>query len=197
MQFVILGLLTLAPMSLYDLHRAFTQGVSLFYSASFGSLQRALTQLVDLGHVEVAASPGDRRGRKIHTITDAGRAAWHAWMHEPVTGSQVETTVLARVFFLGLLGDPAERAQVVATLRARVAAELDGLRGAAVAVDGQRVPRELAAVFAFQRATLDYGLRAHGLALDWLDGLDPEAPTPESEQESRRPPGAASVSLPS
>lgn len=172
MQNVILGLLLLSPMSLYDLHRAFTQGVSLFYSASFGSIQRALRQLADAGLVVVEAMPDDPRGKKLHSITSAGREAWAAWMHEPVTGADPETTMLARVFFLGLLEDDADRAAVVATLRARVETDLAGLRGAAGSLDAQDVPREFAAAFRFQRATLDYGLRAHELASRWLDELD-------------------------
>ncbi len=170
-QHVILGLLLLSPMSLYDLHRAFGQGISLFYSASFGSIQRALRQLIELGHVDVEPAPDDPRGKKIHTITPSGRTAWHTWMHEPVTGGDAETIVLARVFFLGLIHDDAERAEIIGVLRTRVAGDLDGLRGAAAGVDAQAIPPEFDGVFAFQRATLDYGIRAHELALHWLDGL--------------------------
>lgn len=170
-QHVILGLLLLLPMSLYDLHRAFGQGISLFYSASFGSIQRALRQLVELGHVDVEPAPDDPRGKKLHTITPSGRAAWRAWMHEPVTGADAETTVLARVYFLGLIDDGPERSEIVGVLRNRVSGDLDGLRVAAAGVDAQQIPSEFAGVFAFQRATLDYGIRAHELALDWLDEL--------------------------
>ncbi len=171
MQFVILGFLLLMQMSLYDLHRAFAQGVSLFYSASLGSLQRALRQLVDAGHVVSSSSPGDPRGKKLHTITPEGRAAWHAWMHEPVTGADAETTVLARVFFLGLVDDAAERAAIIAVLRARIADDLAGLEAAAAGIDARDVPAEHAALFRYQRATLDYGIRAHELAARWLDEL--------------------------
>lgn len=172
MQHVILGLLLLfGPQSLYDLHKQFSQGVSLFYSASFGSLQRALQQAAAHGLVTVAPAPDDRRGRKLHSITEAGVAAWREWMLSPSLGADAETTMLAKVFLAGALDDPADRATMLGHLRARVAAELAGLRAAAVAIDAPQVPPEYAGVFAYQRATLDYGIRAHELAAQWLDEL--------------------------
>ncbi len=42
MENVVLGLLIIQSLTLYDLNRAFKQGISLFYSASFGSLQIAV-----------------------------------------------------------------------------------------------------------------------------------------------------------
>lgn len=170
MQFVILGLLLMAPLSLYDVHKHFEQGISLFYRASFGSIQRALTQLVRDGLVTVSSVSDSRRGRKLHAITDAGRDAWRRWMLEPVTGSDAETAVLAKVFLLGSLPKD-ERGAVVATLRARVAADLAQLRAFAVALDASDVPEEYAAVDRYRRATLDYGIRSHELGLTWLDGL--------------------------
>ena len=41
MENVILGLLIIQSLTLYELNRAFKQGISMFYSASYGSLQVA------------------------------------------------------------------------------------------------------------------------------------------------------------
>ena len=176
MQYVILGLLLMGPQSLYDLHKQFTQGISLFYSASFGSLQRALTLLVTQGMVTVEEANEGRRGRKLHTITDAGRTMWREWMLAPTTGSDPETTMLAKVFLAGLLPAREDRTEVVARLGERIATDLDQLRGAASAIDSQSVPREYATIFAYQRATLDYGIRAHELAAEWLEDLADPSP---------------------
>ena len=171
MQYVILGLLLLGPQSLYDLHKQFGQGVSLFYSASFGSIQRALRQLVAQGLVTVADAPDDRRGRKLHTISDEGRVAWREWMLAPTVGADPETTMLAKVFLAGFLPEPADRAATIARLRERVDADLRALHEAAVGLDSVPVPAEYRTVAAYQRATLDYGIRAHELAARWLDEL--------------------------
>lgn len=172
MQFVILGLLMIAPMSLYDLHKQFTAGPSLFYSASFGSLQRALRQLVAQGWATVTAASESARPRNLHAPTAEGIAAWKAWMREPLGGANAETAMLAKVFLLGLLPDGEERDAAHAVLRGSVAAALEELRAVARALDAAPVPGEYAEVFRYQRATLDYGLRSHELALAWLDELD-------------------------
>ena len=171
MQFVILGLLMMRPMSLYGLHAQFSAGPSLFYSASFGSIHRALRQLVTQGLVTVDDAPDSARGRKRHPPTPAGVDAWRQWMHEPIGGSNAETAMLAKVYLLGLLDDGDERRRAVAVLKASVNEELSALRAVAADLDATEIPEEYAGVFRYQRATLDYGLRSHELALAWLDDL--------------------------
>ncbi|MGN8551392.1 UNVERIFIED_CONTAM: PadR family transcriptional regulator [Microbacterium sp. SLM126] len=172
MQFVILGLLMIAPMSLYDLHKQFAAGPSLFYSASFGSLQRALRQLVAQGWVTVTDASSSGRRRNLHTPTDEGVEAWRAWMREPLAGAHAETSMLAKVFLLGLLPRGGERDAALGELRRSAAAGLAELRAVADGLDAAQIADEFAEIFAYQRATLDYGLRSHELALSWLDGLD-------------------------
>ena len=171
MQFLILGLLMLTPMSLYDLHKQFSAGPSLFYAASFGSIQRALRQLVGQGLATVTDAPDSGRGRKLHTPTTAGIEAWRAWMREPIGGANAETAMLAKVYLLGLLPAGAERDDALAALKGSVGGALAELRGVARDLDAAEIPREYAGVFRYQRATLDYGLRSHELALQWLDEL--------------------------
>lgn len=171
MQHLILGLLLIAPMSLYDLHKQFLAGPALFYSASFGSIQRALRQLIERGLVTVTDAPDSPRRRKLHSPTPAGIAAWRAWMREPISGAGAETAMLAKVFLLGLLPAGREREDALATLRAAVAGAHDELRELARELDAAQVPAPFADVFRYQRATLDYGLRSHALAEEWLQTL--------------------------
>lgn len=174
MQFVILGLLLGGPLSLYDVQKRFAAGISLFYSASSGSIQRALQHLVEEGSIVVADADGSRRGRKVHRITEAGRARWRAWMTAPLTGgADAETTVLAKVYLLGRLDDHEDRAEVIRGIRAHLEASRQTLARRATEVDAQAaaLDDEARALFAFQRATLDYGLRSHDLMGQWLDDL--------------------------
>lgn len=172
MQFVILGLLMIAPMSLYDLHKQFGAGPSLFYSASFGSLQRALRQLEASGWVTVTDASSSARRRKLHAPTPQGIDAWRAWMREPLSGANAETSMLAKVYLLGLLTQGEQRDAALGVLRASVEVALAELRGVAAALDEADIPDEYAEIFRYQRATLDYGLRSHELALAWLGALD-------------------------
>ncbi|MDO5498739.1 MAG: helix-turn-helix transcriptional regulator [Propionibacteriaceae bacterium] len=167
MAHVILGLLLLRSMSLYDLIRAFEAGVSLFYSASSGSIKRALDGLLVSGRVEVESVDAGARGRKVYRVTAEGRAAFGAWMHSELTEASVETAALSRLYFLGLI-DAAERPQVLDLIEARIAGDLARLEALADLVNGTDVPPELGHVARYQKATLAYGLESHRFALDWF-----------------------------
>lgn len=173
MAHVILALLLLMPGSQYDLVRRFEAGVSLFYSASSGSIKRALDQLLALGEIEVAEAAPQPRGRIVYRVTPEGEASFRAWMAAPVRGD-LETAVLARVHFLGLL-PASERVSVLRGLEARIAEELAELEGAEQQLRGSEVAPELREVFAWQLATLDYGLGSTRHALTWLRALIEQA----------------------
>ncbi len=177
MQFVILGLLLAGPLSLYDIQRHFERVVSLFYSASAGSIQRSLRQLLAEGRVVIEEPAAAGRGRKPYRITPAGREAWRHWMLGPLSGSELETAMLARVFLLGRLEDPEDRARVIDGIRARIDVEDEALRALADAVPTASAPeRSSDPVLRFQLATLEYGQRSLALARAWASELaDAEA----------------------
>lgn len=173
MRYVILGLLLARPGSLYDLHKQFSGGISLFYRASYGSLRRAVTGLLAEGWVEEADAEPSGRGRKPYAITGQGRVEWRNWMLGPMTGSDAETEMLARVFLLGRLDGVEDRRRTLGVLRARVTDDLAVLLRSDVAASDARVPADRRDEFAYQRATLAYGIQAHQRALEWIDGLGP------------------------
>ena len=172
MQHVILGLLLGGPLSLYDLQKRFAASISLFYSASSGSIQRALQQLVADGAVTVDDADSGRRGRKVYRIADSGRARWRDWMLAAIpVGTDAETTVLAKVFLLGRLEAREDRAAVVEGIRRHVADARAALQTLATDVDGRAagLSEDDRTLYAYQRATLDYGLRVHALLAEWID----------------------------
>lgn len=157
---VILGLLLLSPMTLYALNKQFEAGISLFYSASLGSIRSALLGLFDKGLVTVADSVENGRSKKTYTITDGGRAAFETWMLAPLDTGDLETTALAKTYFLGLLPADARRAVLEAIL-ARTIADEQSLTATALELDAMQLPEQYREIFRFQRLTLDYGLQAH------------------------------------
>lgn len=172
---VILGLLLLlGPQTLYSLNKQFEQGPSLFYRASFGSLQSALRGLHAAGHVRMHEESAGGRLKKVYEVTDAGAAAFQAWIRSPIVGGDLEVAALSRLFLLGLVEDPAERRAIVDGIIGELEQELAGLEGFAVVLDEQAatVPDEYRDVFRYQRATLDYGVMAHRAALGWFRALD-------------------------
>jgi DNA-binding PadR family transcriptional regulator len=176
MAHVILGLLLITPQSFYDLIKGFEAGVALFYSASSGSIKRALDTLLERGFIQVASVEAGGRGRKVYRVTDAGRAEFRAWMTGEPAGPDLETAALSRLYFLGLL-DPAERVPVLRRVTARIETELAAFSALDTHLDTLDIPEEHRDVAAHQRATLDYGIAAHRFMLDWFrDHIDRHEP---------------------
>ena len=171
MQFLILGLLLHGPLSGYEVRKRFTAGISLFYSASLGSIQRALGVLESRGWATKQESAGSVRPRHLYSITESGRAAWRDWMLSPITESDAEQTALAKVYLLGSMA-PDDRAEALTLLRRRAAADLERLVALRTDLDTTPVPEQLRDVARFRLATLDYGIRAHELMERWLDELE-------------------------
>lgn len=175
MRYMILGLLLGGPLSLYDVQQRFAAGLGHFYSASSGSIERALRALADDALATVADDAASPRRRKLYRITDAGVAAWRDWMHAPLMrGADAETTALAKVFLLGRLDDAAQRRAVLATIRAEAEEGRAGLRRTAAELDafGAGLASSARGLFDPQRATLDYGIRTHDLLIAWLGELE-------------------------
>ncbi|USQ79240.1 PadR family transcriptional regulator [Ornithinimicrobium faecis] len=166
MAHVILGLLLIYPQSLYDLIKSFEAGVSLFYSASSGSIKRALDNLLASGSIEVASTEPGARGRKVYRVTDSGRGEFHAWMTGPLSGN-LETAALSRLYFLGLLEAP-ERPPVLERMREATEAQLGQLTRLRDHISTLEIPDELRDVAESQAATLDYGIHSHQASLDWF-----------------------------
>ncbi|MBR8742373.1 PadR family transcriptional regulator [Nocardiopsis sp. MG754419] len=167
MAHVILGMLLITPQSLYDLIKSFEAGVSLFYSASSGSIKRALDGLLARGHIEVASVEAGARGRKVYRVTDAGHEEFRSWMLGEPTGPDTEVSALSRLYFLGLI-EPDERAPVLRRITERFEADLARLTELDRRIDARDIPEEYHDILEHQRATLAYGIAAQRFAIDWF-----------------------------
>ncbi len=164
---VILGLLIISRSTLYALNKLFEQGISLFYSASLGSIRSALTVLLDRGHVTVTESVDNGRSKKTYAITDAGLAAFTEWMLAPITSGNLETIALSKLYLIGLL--PADaRAGILEDITARAARDLAQLEQLAGMLDSLEIPAQYREIFRYQRLTLDYGLMSHRAAREFF-----------------------------
>lgn len=178
-RYVILGLLTLQPMSGYDIKR-FLAGLSwLTGSPSGGSLYPVLRALRQEELVTVETVPGlDRPPKKVYSITAVGRQVLQAWTKQPVATCASLRAFLMRLF----LADSHSRARLSAHLqerRAQVASHHELLAGS---LETSGVVPNLG-----QQLAVDYGLALATAELAWLDvTLDrlPEQPQPEQGEES-------------
>lgn len=84
MEFLILGLLMLSPMTGYELQQFIKQNLALICSHSAGSVQTALAKLEREGRITAAESSEGRRRKRVFSITEAGRTAFSAWVAQPM-----------------------------------------------------------------------------------------------------------------
>lgn len=164
---VVLGLLMLWPQSLYELKKNFESGVSLFYSSSTGSIKRALDRLLADGRICVE-SEGGPRGKRVYAITSAGRSEFHRWMLDDAPDGNLEASLLARSFFLGL-AIPEDRPLIARRIVNRLRDELSQLEQLETRTASQTVPHGFEDVARYQLATLQYGLVTLRAALTWAD----------------------------
>lgn len=101
----ILGLLSITPMSGYDVGRAFQSSVAHFWYADQSQIYRTLGRLAEahLITTEVFRQDG-KPDRKVHSLTDAGEAELSAWLVAPLDKEQPKEPFLARLFFASRLG---------------------------------------------------------------------------------------------
>src|ERR1700752_2649646 len=103
-----LGFLALAPLSGYDVKKAFDRSVRHFWPADQSQIYRTLAQLADDGLVTREVIPGeDILARKVYHITDAGRQELHRWLTTPLPPADSREPFLIQGFFGSQLSDAA------------------------------------------------------------------------------------------
>ncbi|MBU0936507.1 MAG: PadR family transcriptional regulator [Spirochaetes bacterium] len=179
MDFCIVGLLLLLPRSSYGLRQAFSETLSLFYSSSLGSLQLTLKKLQALGYVQLSHQQAGGRRKKTWQASAAGQAWFVKTMFDSIPASRLEETALARLHFLGLLPDSADRVTVLALIVATIEKALAGLEQMQSQYSQVFIPQEYRDMASYQLATLDYGVQSHRQALEWFrQRLDAEKQRP-------------------
>jgi DNA-binding PadR family transcriptional regulator len=171
MENVVLGLLILQSLTIYELNQAFKQGISMFYSASYGSLQIAVKSLIQKGMIVFDERVENGRNKKVYSITDIGRQAFYSWMVAEVPVSKLEITALSKVYFLGLIENRTEKKLILEEIVRKIEemqVKLDAMNDALSQV---KVPAHYEDVFKYQLRTLDYGRQAHIYARSWFLSL--------------------------
>lgn len=163
----ILGLLTITPMTGYDLkHQAFDSTISHFWQADQAQIYRTLNGLVEAGWVEVVLEVQEERpNRKVHHITEAGRAELHRWLHLTQPLPVHREPFLVQLFFAGQM----DNAAILEHLERQRAAHQ------ALLEQYQHIPMPplgdptLDRDRTFWRLTLEMGIAMEQMYLDWLN----------------------------
>lgn len=170
---IILGFLSMGPMTGYDLKRHFDSSAAYFWSADKAQIYRTLSSLVFEGLAETEVVPGNGApDRILHRTTPAGEAALADWLAAPLDRQPERDPFLARLFFAG---DDDQRVHRLVTARREAIGafvqDLEQVRAQTPQVNRRESP---AAWLRIQ--TLEHGIASGRHELAWLDSLLEDSP---------------------
>jgi len=112
--FALLGLLTLKPMSGYELRRLIAQSIGHFWGESYGQLYPSLKRLESAGMATKRAESGTKRDKFVYSITAKGRERLQDWLALPPKAQPPRSELLLKLFFLAPEQVPIQREHVMA-----------------------------------------------------------------------------------
>ncbi|HWK31723.1 MAG TPA: PadR family transcriptional regulator [Terriglobales bacterium] len=104
--FAILGMLTIKPMSGYEIRQVIGQNLAHFWSESYGQLYPSLKKLEAAGLVTKRTEPGQKRDKHIYTITSVGRERLREWLVIEPKPQPPRSELLLKLFFLSAESAP-------------------------------------------------------------------------------------------
>lgn len=163
-KYAVLGLLTYAPLSGYDIRRIYSQSMGNVWSESYGHIYPILKRLEEEGLAtpEVVRQEG-KPDRKVYTITDAGRAEARAWLAQPSEAHKERVEVLLKVFLSWETGSAEAIAQVRA-FRDEHEAHLARYAGYAEGIAAEAAPPA-----PYWMLTVRCGQRLSQAMVEWCD----------------------------
>lgn len=101
-KYAILGMLSIEPMSGYDIKKEIQESISYFWTESYGQIYPVLKSLVAEKLVTKTVQKGvGKPDRHVYSLTAAGRKELRVWLAEGVSLPRVERSELLLKLFFG------------------------------------------------------------------------------------------------
>lgn len=95
-RYAVLGVLSIGPMSGYEIRKLVSESIGHFWGESYGQLYPTLGRLSEEGLILVEREDG---GKKVYAVTEAGLAELRAWAEGPLEVRPQRNELLLRLFF--------------------------------------------------------------------------------------------------
>lgn len=179
----LLGLLSLGPMSGYDLRQMIERSTANFWSESFGQIYPSLKKLTDAGLVSMEEEqPEGQRLRKVYRLTAQGRARLKEWLAEPC-GQQVKREELLLKLFFGDRAPAGAMRRAVEERRDLLRADLARYEEIRKQIEGQ-IGNYGAAPY--WKMTVEFGIAEASAQLGWCERTLAELATLEKGNTKQR-----------
>ena len=189
-RYAILGVLTLGPMSGYDIQQTIQRTIAHFWRESYGQLYPSLAQLDAEGLVSRHVEPQTGRpDRHVYSLTPAGWTTLRAWLAQPVTPRRTERNELLVKLFFGRHIGPARAAEHVRRYRDDLAPRIELYRHLIERITAEEAQDPDALYWLL---TLRYGQVAGAALLSWCDeSLERLAASATQNRTQAEPPAAS------
>jgi len=132
-EYALLGLVGMSPMTGYDVHKVFATTPLAHFSSSPGAIYPALQRLARIGLLEARLDTArEARPRRVYSLTKSGESVLQAWLHQPVTREELIRGAGAPILRFSLSGGRLTRDEALAyleTYQKVVAAYIEELYG--------------------------------------------------------------------
>ncbi|MBM4323054.1 MAG: PadR family transcriptional regulator [Deltaproteobacteria bacterium] len=165
-KYAILGILSLGPMSGYDIKKMFQKSVAKFWNESYGQIYPLLKMLVDDGFaIRSIEKQVGKPDRHVYSLTGKGREELQRWLIEPVE-RQIGRIEIALKLFFGRQVSLPDNIRQVEHFREIQHRELEELKALE-----ERVKEEKAGNpnLAYWLMTVNYGLHITSALIQWCD----------------------------
>ena len=168
--YAILGMLTFAERSGYELGKLIEISIGYFWSPAKSHIYAELRRLVELGWATSReVEQDDRPDKRVYAITEKGHAALREWLNDPeVEPETFRSPLLLKLFFGDLMDPGALHAQIAEAKRQaeELLAELKAVEGRIEHEDSLRFP------YMTLRCGLAHARATRRWARDTLKGLE-------------------------
>ena len=162
---VILGLLSHEELTGYEIKKRMDTTLKYFWSASYGSIYPALTDLVNRGFATKREATENKRNKLIYTITDNGRDYLKEWLTLPVEKDELRYETLLKLFF-GKEQDTGQALSHIKTFEEKIEKELPYLLGT------EKVLKDCLGddpAHKYYLLTVEFGIKTYRSYLEWCE----------------------------
>jgi DNA-binding PadR family transcriptional regulator len=160
----ILGILSVQPMSGYDIEKFVVEHLSYFWSESYGQIYPALKRMAEDGLVTVR-KPAGKLDRQVYRITPRGRTEVRRWLAEPPQTPSPRNEMVLKLFF-GHYGDVSDLIRHVLGLRQRHIEAMKQYEQVEAWLNREKAENPS---LPFWLITVDYGKRYSKFLLEWSE----------------------------
>ena len=165
-KYAILGMLSLRPMSGYDIRKTVQESIRHFWSESYGQIYPALKRMAAQGLVQRArGAHTGRPGRQVYALTQTGRRELKRWLAQPPMMQPFRNELLLKLFFGRLASGEACREH----LRQFRRRQEDFLHTYRQVADWLHTEHEHRPDLPYWLVTLSYGEHQSAGLLNWCD----------------------------